>query len=89
MSFYLQYLPLKFHFNFMLTRENTTAALTETSRKTQPIVLTRKEFQLGEYFMRHPEQIIISDRLFTQLWELETETTSNVVPAQVRLLRKK
>ncbi len=39
--------------------------------------------------MRHPEQIIISDLLFTQLGELETETMSNVVAVQVRLLRKK
>ncbi|MGK7915529.1 MAG: helix-turn-helix domain-containing protein, partial [Prochloraceae cyanobacterium] len=62
---------------------------TEAARKTQPISLTTKEFRFLEYFMRHPQQIIRSHQLSAQLWELEAETISNVVAAQVRLLIKK
>ncbi len=47
--------------------------------------MTAKEFQLLEYFMRHPNQIITRD----QLWELGSEPLSNVVAAQIRLLRRK
>lgn len=47
--------------------------------------MTVKEFQLLEYFMRHPNQIITRD----QLWELGSEPLSNVVAAQIRLLRRK
>ena len=57
--------------------------------KSEPIFLTSKEFQLLEYFMRHPHQILTRDQLLDQLWELGIEPISNVVAAQIRLLRKK
>ena len=53
------------------------------------ITLTLKEFQLLEYFMRHPEQILTREQLLAQLWEWDTEPVSNVVAAQIRLLRRK
>jgi DNA-binding response OmpR family regulator len=53
------------------------------------ILLTLKEFQLLEYFMRHPNQILTRDQLLSQLWEWGTEPVSNVVAAQMRLLRRK
>jgi DNA-binding response OmpR family regulator len=55
----------------------------------QEIFLTNKEFQLLEYFMRHPQQILSRDRLMNQIWEISAEPISNVVAAQVRLLRRK
>lgn len=55
----------------------------------QVIPLTSKEFQLLEYFLRHPQQILTRDQLLNQLWDVEAETVSNVVAAQVRLLRRK
>ncbi len=39
--------------------------------------------------MRHPGQIITSEQLLAQIWSLEAEPMSNVVAAQVRLLRRK
>jgi DNA-binding response OmpR family regulator len=57
--------------------------------KQQPILLTAKEFQVLEYFMQRPGQVITSDQLVNQLWEVGTEPTSNVVAAQIRLLRRK
>lgn len=53
------------------------------------ITLTAKEFQLLEYFMKHPQQILSSEQIKNQLWALSAESTSNVVAAQVRLLRRK
>ncbi len=57
--------------------------------KQQVIPLTNKEYQLLEYFLRHPNQIVTRDNLLNQLWELGAEPASNVVAAQMRLLRRK
>jgi len=54
-----------------------------------PIELTQKEFQLLEYFMAHPNQILTRDQVMNQLWEIGAEPNSNVVAAQMRLLRRK
>lgn len=53
------------------------------------VVLTIKEFQLLEYFMQHPDQIVSRDQIINQLWEIGAEPVSNVVAAQIRLLRRK
>ncbi|ELR96235.1 two-component system response regulator RppA [Gloeocapsa sp. PCC 73106] len=53
------------------------------------IALTHKEFQLLEYFMRHPQQILTREQILNQLWEWGAEPMSNVVAAQMRLLRRK
>ena len=39
--------------------------------------------------MRHPNQIVTSDQILEQLWEFGAEPPSNVVAAQVCLLRRK
>ena len=51
--------------------------------------LTNKEYQLLEYFMSHPQQIATGEHLLYQIWESDTEVSSNVVAAQIRLLRRK
>jgi len=55
----------------------------------QTIELTQKEFQLLEFFLQHPNQIVTRDQVLNQLWELGAEPSSNVVAAQMRLLRRK
>lgn len=57
--------------------------------KKQEVPLTNKEYQLLEYFMRHPNQVVTSDQIRNQLWEVSAEPMSNVVAAQMRLLRRK
>ncbi|MBK1987166.1 response regulator transcription factor [Sphaerospermopsis aphanizomenoides BCCUSP55] len=54
-----------------------------------PIILTAKEFQLLEYLMQHPQQILTHDQIRARLWDFESDNVSNVVAAQVRLLRRK
>ncbi|NJN58232.1 MAG: response regulator transcription factor [Leptolyngbyaceae cyanobacterium SL_5_9] len=60
-----------------------------TGNEKRFIPLTIKEFQLLEYFMKHPNQIVNRDQIMNQLWEVDEEPISNVVAAQVRLLRRK
>ncbi|MBW4650347.1 MAG: response regulator transcription factor [Kastovskya adunca ATA6-11-RM4] len=68
---------------------SSNTVCTNTAGEKQVVHLTAKEFQLLEYFMRHPHQIITRDQILDQLWELGTEPMSNVVAAQIRLLRRK
>ncbi|MBE9126118.1 MULTISPECIES: response regulator transcription factor [unclassified Coleofasciculus] len=63
--------------------------LQDTNGNRQDISLTAKEFQLLEYFMRHPNQIVTRDQILDRLWEVGIEPMSNVVAAQMRLLRRK
>jgi two-component system, OmpR family, manganese sensing response regulator len=58
-------------------------------REGKTIPLNRKEFQLLEYFLTHPGQALTRDQIIERLWEIGEEPESNVVAAQVRLLRQK
>lgn len=53
------------------------------------IRLAKKEFQLLEYFMKHPRQGVTRDQILSYLYEVDAERISNVVAAQVRLLRRR
>ena len=58
-------------------------------RHGKTIGLTLKEFQLLEYFMQHPNQVLSGDQIRRRLWETGESPISNIVAAQVRLLRRK
>lgn len=64
-------------------------ASTVSPPRRPPLLLTSKEFQLLEHFLKHPRQILSSEQIRAQLWPLASESSSNVVAAQVRLLRRK
>jgi DNA-binding response OmpR family regulator len=70
-----------------LTLDYQTYSLTVPGFPVQ--ALTAKEFQLLEYFMQHPQQILSQDQIRSRLWDLNEDTISNVVAAQIRLLRRK
>jgi two-component system Ni(II)/redox-responsive regulator NrsR len=53
------------------------------------VELSAKEQQLMAYFLEHPGQVIPGSRLRHQLWDVHQDPVSNVVAAQVRLLRRK
>lgn len=65
-----------------------TIAITR-DQVSQVMPLTTKEFQLLEYFMQHPNQILSRDQIMNQVWSMQADPVSNVVPAQMRLLRRK
>ncbi len=75
--------------DLMLDYRTSTVYTQDVQGRNQPIALTTKEFQTLEYFMKHPSQIVTSQQLINQLWEVGAEPTSNAVAAQIRLLRRK
>ncbi|MBF2009046.1 MAG: response regulator transcription factor [Chlorogloeopsis fritschii C42_A2020_084] len=75
--------------NLTLDYGNSTVTSHPAHPDKQAITLTNKEFQLLEYLMKHPNQIVTTEQIRNQLWEVSAEPVSNVVAAQVRLLRRK
>ncbi|MFB2893584.1 two-component system response regulator RppA [Aerosakkonemataceae cyanobacterium BLCC-F50] len=75
--------------NLTLEYNTRTVCFQNTRNEKQVISLTTKEFQLLEYFMKHPNFVLTTDQIRNQLWEMSAEPISNVVAAQVRLLRRK
>lgn len=54
------------------------------------IDLSEKESQLLEYLMRHPGQLLTHQQIHEYLWgDVEQKPGSNVLAAQIRLLRRK
>jgi two-component system OmpR family response regulator len=51
--------------------------------------LTRKEFALLEYFMRHSGEVLSRTSLIEHVWDFAFEGDSNVVDVYVRYLREK
>jgi DNA-binding response OmpR family regulator len=74
-----------------LTLDYNTASVSSQALngESTQVSLTAKEFQLLEYFMQRPNQIISREQILYQLWEVQAEPESNVVAAQMRLLRRK
>jgi DNA-binding response OmpR family regulator len=51
--------------------------------------LTAKEFQLLEYFLLHPEEVVRRTHLLEKVWDLHFDPMSNVVDVHVAKLRRK
>jgi DNA-binding response OmpR family regulator len=60
----------------------------KVTRQGKPILLTRREFQLLEYLMRHHGQVLSRDQIMNAVWGT-AEVTPNTVDATIKLLRKK
>jgi two-component system, OmpR family, manganese sensing response regulator len=56
-------------------------------RDAQSLQLSIREFQLLEYLMRHPRQVLSRDQIEQALWEWGSEPESNAITALVRRLR--
>jgi DNA-binding response OmpR family regulator len=53
------------------------------------IDLSRREFALLEYFMRHPDQVLSRQQIIFAVWDYDFDPESNVVDVYVRYLRNK
>lgn len=73
---------------FSLDYKNN-AVIYELHDPPKNIALTMKEFQIFAYLMQNSDRIIAGSKIRDQLWDLQTEPMSNVVAAQMRLLRRK
>jgi two-component system OmpR family response regulator len=58
-------------------------------RGEREIPLTVKEFQLLEYFMRHPNQVLSRTQILEGVWQYDRQFASNVVDTYVHYLRRK
>ena len=74
---------------FTLDDANSTLQVAQDGQPSQPIPLTLKEFQVLAYLMQNGDRIIPGSKLRAQLWDMDEEPVSNVVAAQIRLLRRK
>jgi DNA-binding response OmpR family regulator len=72
-----------------LRLDYNTRCITLASNPNEQISLTTKELQMLEYLMRHPNQVLTTEQIRSQLWSLGSDSFSNVVAAQMRLLRRK
>jgi DNA-binding response OmpR family regulator len=68
---------------------NNAIAIIDSQGKEYSIGLTAKEFQLLEYLMQHPDFILTHEQIRHRIWAFDSESVSNVVAAQIRLLRRK
>lgn len=58
-------------------------------RQGQGITLSDKECQLLQLLMTHPDQILSHEQIYAVLWPGGERPSSNVLAAQIRLLRRK
>jgi len=53
------------------------------------VELTAREYQVLEFLLRHPDQVISREQLLSHIWGYDFDPGSNVVDVYVRYLRKK
>lgn len=58
-------------------------------RDGESISLVPKEYQMLEFFMRHPNQVFNADVLLNQIWSGDLDTTTDAVRTVLKRLRKK
>jgi two-component system response regulator MprA len=61
----------------------------QASRKNHVIMLTAKEYDLLELFMRHPRQVLTRELIFDRVWGYDFGGESNVLDVYIRYLRQK
>lgn len=54
-----------------------------------PITLVPREFQLLEFFMRHPNQVFSPEALLNRVWPSDSEATTEALRTALKRLRKK
>lgn len=61
----------------------------EVTRGGKIINLSKKEFALLEYLMRHPNKILSKDQIIANVWDYEANILPNTVEVYIGYLRKK
>lgn len=59
------------------------------TRGSEAIELTRREYDLLQYLLRHKNQVVTREMLARDVWKASTATWTNVIDVQVKSLRKK
>ena len=58
-------------------------------RNQQPIELSKKEFNLLRFLLRHPNEIITRRQIASEIWQINFDTDTNFIDVAVRRLRSK
>ncbi|MEG4496868.1 two-component system response regulator RppA [Microcoleus sp. F10-C6] len=58
-------------------------------RQGATVSLSCREFQLLEYFMRHPRQVLTRNQIEQAVWEWGTQPESNAIAVLIRKLRQR
>lgn len=58
-------------------------------REDKPIDLTKKEWDLLEFFMRHPGQVLSRQEILDYVWSYETNVQPEMVDVYISYLRQK
>ena len=61
----------------------------EVYRAGQKIELTAKEFDLLDFMMRHPQQVLTRDQILESVWGYDFMGESNIIEVYIRALRIK
>ncbi len=59
------------------------------TRCDKPITLTKKEFDLLEYFLRNKGLVLSREQILNNVWDIDYEGEDNVVDVYIRYLRSK
>ena len=68
---------------------NTTTLKVTCSKTNEVVELIKKEFQLLEYFINNPNQVLSKEQIYDRVWGIENEIESNNLEAYLSFIRKK
>jgi len=69
-----------------LTLDPVTHTVT---RGGNPVTLAHKEYQILDYLLRHPYQVLTRTMIVEHVWGYDYESESNVIDVHIRSLRRK
>lgn len=58
-------------------------------KNTESVILTRKEFMLLTYLMKHENLVLSRAQIMEHVWQMETDPFSNTIETHILSLRKK
>jgi DNA-binding response OmpR family regulator len=61
----------------------------EVTRSDRKIILSRKEFALLEYLLRHKDIVLTKDQIINNVWDYDADILPNTVEVYIGYLRKK
>lgn len=68
---------------------NITKSKLICKRTSETIELVCKEYQLLEYFINNPEQILSKEQIYDKVWGIENDIESNNLEAYLSFIRRK
>ena len=67
----------------------SNSATRQVWRGEREIQLTAKEYDLLEFFLRHPQQVLTRDQIYEHIWGYDFSGESNIIEVYIRYLRAK